>query len=138
MPVRAADPTLHTQGGRDSLRLGGSITAFVGDQRIDVEAGSYMTLPQNLPHGLTVKDDLARILIILEPAGSSTSSSRAMSDSDPAKFGLEIVGPAPEVGPSGRRAALPTRGPEEPLRRLSSRRKDWKRERDHDHRDPDA
>ena len=76
--------------------LEGSITAFVGDQRIDVEAGSYAALPQNLPHGLTVKDDLARILIILEPAGSSTSSSRAMSDSDPAKFGLEIVGPAPE------------------------------------------
>ena len=70
--VHAGDePPIHTHTREDETLyvLEGSITAFVGDQRIDVEAGSYAPLPQNLPHGLTVKDDSARILIILEPAG---------------------------------------------------------------------
>ena len=98
--VHAGDePPIHTHTREDETLyvLEGSITAFVGDQRIDVEAGSYAALPQNLPHGLTVKDDLARILIILEPAGFEYFFvPRDESDSDPAKFGLEIVGPAPE------------------------------------------
>src|SRR5918995_5851553 len=99
-PLRAGDePPIHTHTREDETLyvLDGSITAFVGDQRIDVEAGSYAALPKNLPHGLTVKDDLARILIIFEPAGFEYFLvPRDESDSDPAKFGLEIVGPAPE------------------------------------------
>lgn len=88
---------LHTREDETLYLLEGSITAFVGDQRIDVEAGSYAALPKNLSHGLTVKGESARILIILEPAGfEHFLVPRDESDSDPAKFGLEIVGPAPE------------------------------------------
>ena len=61
-----------------------------------MQAGSYAALPRNLSHGLTVKGESARILIILEPAGFEYFLvPRDESDSDPAKFGLEIVGPAP-------------------------------------------
>ena len=97
--VQAGDePPIHTHTREDETLyvLEGSITAFVGDQRIDVQAGSYAALPRNLSHGLTVKGESARILIILEPAGFEYFLvPRDESDSDPAKFGLEIVGPAP-------------------------------------------
>ena len=97
--VNAGDePPIHTHTREDETLyvLEGSITAFVGDQRIDVQAGSYAALPRNLSHGLTVKGESARILIILEPAGFEYFLvPRDESDSDPAKFGLEIVGPAP-------------------------------------------
>ena len=97
--VHAGDePPIHTHTREDETLyvLEGSITAFVGDQRIDVQAGSYAALPRNLSHGLTVKGESARILIILEPAGFEYFLvPRDESDSDPAQFGLEIVGPAP-------------------------------------------
>src|SRR5215813_11735483 len=70
--IHAGDePPIHTHTREDETLyiLEGQITAFVGDQRIDVEAGSYAALPKNLPHGLTVKGDSVRILAILEPAG---------------------------------------------------------------------
>ena len=97
--VRAGDEPpihIHTREDETLYLLEGSITAFVGDQRIDVEAGSYAALPRNLSHGLTVKGESARILLNFEPAGFEYFLvPRDDSDSDPAKFGLEIVGPAP-------------------------------------------
>src|SRR6202012_2566607 len=33
----------------------GSITAYVGDQTIEVAAGSYAALPKGIAHGLSVK-----------------------------------------------------------------------------------
>ena len=99
--VHAGDePPIHTHTREDETLyvLEGSITAFVGDQRIEVEAGSYAALPKNLPHGLTVKGDTARLLITLAPAGAEYFLvPRDESDSDPAKFGLEIVGPPPAM-----------------------------------------
>jgi quercetin dioxygenase-like cupin family protein len=74
--LRAGDePPIHTHTREDETLyvLEGSITAFVGDQRIEVEAGSYAALPKDVPHGLTVRGDEARLLITLEPAARSTS-----------------------------------------------------------------
>ena len=71
--LRAGDePPIHTHTREDETLyvLDGSITAFVGDQRIEVEAGSYAALPRDVPHGLTVRGDEARLLITLEPAGA--------------------------------------------------------------------
>src|ERR1051326_3386338 len=71
--VRAGDePPLHTHTREDEMLyvLEGAITAYVGDQRIDVEAGSYAALPKDVPHGLTVRGDEARLLVTLEPAGA--------------------------------------------------------------------
>ena len=71
--------------------LFGAIVAYVGDQQFEVEAGSYAALPKNVPHGLTVRGEEARLLVTLEPAGAEYFFvPRDDSDNDPAKFGLII------------------------------------------------
>jgi quercetin dioxygenase-like cupin family protein len=99
--VRSGDePPIHSHTREDETLyvLQGSITAYLGDQEIQVEAGSYAALPKGVPHGLTVNGDEAHILIAVVPAGVEYFFvPRDDSDSDPAKFGLEIVGPAPSV-----------------------------------------
>jgi quercetin dioxygenase-like cupin family protein len=97
--VRAGDePPIHTHTREDETVyvLDGSITAFVGDQQIDVAAGSYAALPKGVAHGLRVNDEVARLLITLVPAGAEYFLvPRDDADGDPSKFGLEIGGPVP-------------------------------------------
>ncbi|HEY1775443.1 MAG TPA: cupin domain-containing protein [Solirubrobacteraceae bacterium] len=97
--VRAGDePPIHTHTREDETLyvLEGSITAFLGDQKLIVEAGSYAALPKDVPHGLTVNGDAAHLLITVTSAGAEYFFvPRDDSDADPAKFGLEIIGPAP-------------------------------------------
>ena len=92
--VRAGDqPPLHTHTREDETLyvLDGAITAYVGDQTIEVEAGSYAALPNNLRHGFTVRGDEVRLLVTLEPAGAEYFFvPRDESDADPAKFGVII------------------------------------------------
>jgi quercetin dioxygenase-like cupin family protein len=92
--VRAGDePPMHTHTREDETLyvLDGAITAYVGGEEIEVEAGSYAALPKNVPHGLTVRGEEARLLITLEPAGAEYFLvPRDESDADPAKFGLII------------------------------------------------
>src|SRR4051794_5443056 len=86
----------HTPQGGGLYVLGGAITAYVGDETIEVEAGSYAALPKNVPHGLTVRGEEVRLLVTLEPAGAEYFFvPRDDSDNDPAKFGLIIEDPAP-------------------------------------------
>jgi hypothetical protein len=74
----------------------GSITAYVGDQTIEVDAGSYAARPKRIPHGLTVRGESAHPLIGLQPTGAAYFLvSRDESDSDAARFGLEIEGELP-------------------------------------------
>jgi quercetin dioxygenase-like cupin family protein len=92
--VRAGDePPVHTHTREDETLyvLEGAITAFVGDQRVDVEAGSYAALPNNVPHGFVVRGDDARLLITVEPAGVEyLLVPRNEGDKDPARFGVII------------------------------------------------
>lgn len=92
--VRPGDePPIHTHTREDETLyvLEGAITALVGDQRIDVEAGSYAALPKNLPHGFAVRGGEVRLLITLEPAGAEYFFvPRDEGDADPARFGLII------------------------------------------------
>ena len=89
--LRAGDePPIHTHTREDETLyvLEGTITAYVGDQRIDVEAGSYAALPKDVPHGLSVRGDEARLLVTLEPAGAEYFFvPRDDDDADPARFG---------------------------------------------------
>jgi quercetin dioxygenase-like cupin family protein len=100
--VRSGDePPLHHHSREDETVyvLDGAITAFVGDQRIDVEAGSYAALPKGIPHTLLVRGDEARLLVTEEPAGVEYFLvPRDESDTDPAKFGVVLHG-TPESGP---------------------------------------
>jgi len=87
---------MHTREDESVYVLAGAITAFVGDQTIEVEAGSYAALPRDVPHGLRVHGDEATLLVTLAPAGAEYFFvARDDSDSDPEKFGLQIVGPVP-------------------------------------------
>jgi quercetin dioxygenase-like cupin family protein len=96
--VRAGDDPpihIHTREDETIYVLEGAITAFVGDERIDVEAGSYAALPKDVPHGLTVRGDEARLLVTLAPAGAEYFLvPRDENDADPARFGLIVQGPA--------------------------------------------
>src|SRR5690349_25179671 len=68
--VRAGDePPIHTHTREDETLyvLDGAITGFVGEQRIEVEAGSYAALPKDVPHSLRVRDDEARQLLTVAP-----------------------------------------------------------------------
>lgn len=102
--VRPGDePPLHTHTREDETVyvVEGAITAFVGGQRIEVEAGAYAALPKGVEHGLIVRSEAARLLVTLEPAGAEYFFvPRDESDSDPSKFGLEVNG-APEEGGAG-------------------------------------
>src|SRR3954470_3987390 len=90
--ARAGDePPIHTHTREDEALyvLEGAITAYVGDEEIEVEAGSYAALPKNVPHGLTVHGDEARLLVTLAPAGAEYFLvPRDEGDADPARFGL--------------------------------------------------
>ena len=99
--VHAGDePPIHTHTREDETVyvLDGSITAFVGDQRIDVEAGSYAALPKEVPHGLTVHGDEARLLVTVHPAGAEYFFvPRDEADADPASFGIVLHERAPAM-----------------------------------------
>ena len=89
---------IHTREDENLYVLEGAITAYVGDEKIEVEAGSYAALPKNVPHGLTVRGDEVRLLVTLEPAGAEYFFvPRDDSDKDPAKFGLIIQAAAPAM-----------------------------------------
>jgi quercetin dioxygenase-like cupin family protein len=99
--VRAgAEPPMHTHTREDETLyvLDGAITAYVGDETIEVEAGSYAALPKNVPHGFSVRSEEVRLLVTLEPAGAEYFFvPRDDSDNDPAKFGLIIHAAAPAM-----------------------------------------
>ena len=97
--LRAGDEPpihIHTREDETLYVVEGPITAYLGDETIEVQAGSYAALPKGVPHGLTVNGDEAHILVTVAPAGVEYFLvPRDDDDADPAKFGLEIVGPPP-------------------------------------------
>ena len=99
--VRAGDePPVHSHTREDETVyvIDGAITAYVDGEHIEVEAGSYAALPKNVPHGLTVRGEEARLLVTLEPAGAEYFLvPRDDSDADPAKFGLVIHEASPAM-----------------------------------------
>ncbi|MGH3262003.1 MAG: cupin domain-containing protein [Trebonia sp.] len=99
--VRAGDePPIHTHTREDETVyvLEGAITAYVGAQQFEVQAGSYAALPNNVPHGFVVRGEEARLLQTVHPAGvEHFFVPRDESDSDPAKFGLILQERAPAM-----------------------------------------
>jgi quercetin dioxygenase-like cupin family protein len=97
---RGDEPPIHTHTREDETIyvLEGAITAFVADQQIDVDAGSYAALPKNVPHGLRVRGEEARLLVTLEPAGAEYFFvPRDAEDADPERFGILLDGAPPEA-----------------------------------------
>ena len=76
----------------------GAITAYMGGEEIEVEAGSCAALPKNVPHGFTVRSEQVRLVVTVEPAGAEYFFvPRDESDADPAKFGFIIHAAAPAM-----------------------------------------
>ena len=99
--VRAGgEPPMHTHTREDETLyvLEGAITAYVGGEKIDVEAGSYAALPKDVPHGFTVRSEQVRLLVTVEPAGAEYFFvPRDDSDADRAKSGLIVHAAAPAM-----------------------------------------
>jgi quercetin dioxygenase-like cupin family protein len=99
--VRAGDePPIHTHTREDETVyvLEGAITAYVGDQQFEVEAGSYAALPNNVPHGFTRARRGSPPAPDAAPGGVEYFFvPRDESDSDPAKFGLILQERAPSM-----------------------------------------
>src|SRR3954453_3860311 len=94
------DPPIHTHTREDEALyvLEGAITAYVGNETIEVAAGPFAGPPKKVPHGLTVRGEEVRLLVILEPAGAEYFFvPRDDADNDPAKFGLVIHEAAPAM-----------------------------------------
>jgi quercetin dioxygenase-like cupin family protein len=96
--VRAGDePPMHTHTREDETLyiVEGAITAYVGGEKIEVEAGSYAALPKNVPHAFTVRGEQVRLLVTVEPAGAEYFFvPRDDGDADPARFGIVLHEPA--------------------------------------------
>ena len=88
---RGSGPPLHVHHNEDETFyiLEGQVTMFVGDERIDLEAGDYCFGPRGVPHAYLVRSERARMLVTgtpretksrSEPEGLIVTSIRARSD----------------------------------------------------------
>ena len=50
--------------------LEGQVTFFVGDERIDAEAGDYCFVPRGVTHAYLVSSERARMLVTISPSGT--------------------------------------------------------------------
>jgi quercetin dioxygenase-like cupin family protein len=104
-PIGFATP-LHIHYAEDVavFVLEGTLTLFLGDQRMEALTGSYFFHPKGTPHGFRVEGEMpARILYITFPAGldrfvveqeQRTPDSESMTAA--ARYQIEILGPLPE------------------------------------------
>ena len=61
----------HVQGREDEsfLVVDGEATFFVGDEVLQATAGSFVFLPQGIPHAFRVESETAHLLNLITPAG---------------------------------------------------------------------
>ena len=69
---RGSGPPVHVHHSEDEAFyiLEGQVTMFVGDERIDLEAGDYCFGPRGVPHAYLVRSERARMLVTISPSGS--------------------------------------------------------------------
>ncbi len=111
---RGSGPPVHIHHREDETFyiLEGQVTMFVGDERIDLEAGDYCFGPRGVPHAYLVTSERARMLVTTSPSGSEqlfVSLGVPVTGSEPptevvmppmpemarlfAEYGAEILGP---------------------------------------------
>ena len=111
-------PPLHVHHNEDETFyiLEGSVTMFVGGERIDLEAGDYCFGARNVPHAYLVRSERARMLVTISPSGSEqlfVSLGIPVTGAEPptdsvlppmpemvrlfAGYGAEILGPPPSL-----------------------------------------
>ena len=97
-----SEPVLSGPGAGRTVTHGGGTSAelkLAGEQSGgDWAVVEWRVRAGDVPHGLTVRGEEARLLITLEPAGAEyLFVPRDDSDNDPAKFGLIIEAAAPAM-----------------------------------------
>jgi quercetin dioxygenase-like cupin family protein len=111
---RGSGPPVHIHHDEDETFyiLDGTVTMFVGDERIDLVAGDYCFGPRGIPHAYLVTSERARMLVTTSPSGSEQlfiSLGAPVTGSEPptevvmppmpemarlfADYGAEILGP---------------------------------------------
>jgi len=84
--------------------LDGTLTLFLGNEKKDAVAGSFLFQPRGTPHGFRVEGGtLARILYMTIPAGfdrfvfeRKLPCLESESETVAARYKIEILGPLPE------------------------------------------
>lgn len=115
---RGSGPPLHVHHNEDEAFyiLEGRVTMFVGDGRLDLDAGDYCFGPRGIPHAYLVRSERARMLVTISPSGSEqlfVSLGVPVTGAEPptdtvmpplpemarlfAQYGAEILGPPPSL-----------------------------------------
>ena len=115
---RGSGTPLHVHHNEDETFyvLEGQVTMFVGDERIDLEAGDYCFGARGVPHAYLVRSERARMLVTISPSGSEqlfVSLGVPVTSAEPptdavmpplpemarlfAGYGAEILGPPPSL-----------------------------------------
>lgn len=108
---RRSGPPLHRHTREDELIyvLEGQVTVYLGQRQLERSAGSVVVLPRGEEHGYVVESDVARLLIVMAPAGPEvclcdfleegaepqTDQSIERLIAEAARYGVEITGPTP-------------------------------------------
>jgi mannose-6-phosphate isomerase-like protein (cupin superfamily) len=124
-PRGAASP-LHVYRNADELYyvIDGEVTIFVGDERIEAQAGDVVLAPKGVPNAFVVRSERAEVLVTFSPAGVKGPAGVGLdgffreigipvvdgeappqaAEPDPeefsrkaARYGCEIVGPPPAL-----------------------------------------
>jgi quercetin dioxygenase-like cupin family protein len=116
--LRGGAPPLHVHHNEDETFyiLEGQVTVFVGDERLDLEAGDFCLGPRGVPHAYLVRSERARMLVTVSPSGSEqvfVSLGVPVTSAEPptemvmppipemarqfAAYGAEILGPPPSL-----------------------------------------
>lgn len=114
---RGAAPPMHTHSGDETLYvISGEVSVFLGDDRFEIEDGSFVLVPRGSVHSWLVRSAEAELLVSLAPAGlegffvefgtpvTTREPKPELFAIDPEKmarragaYGLEFVGPPPKL-----------------------------------------
>lgn len=63
---RGNEPGDHVHDGEDEIFvvLEGAMTVRCGEDRFNAEAGDFVFLPRNVPHGFMLRSDLIRLFVV--------------------------------------------------------------------------
>jgi len=115
---RGSGPPLHVHQNEDETFyiLEGQVTMFVGEERLDLDAGDYCFGPRGVPHAYLVRSERARMLVTISPSGSEqlfVSLGIPVTGTEPptdavmppmdelvrlfSSYGADILGPPPSL-----------------------------------------
>jgi quercetin dioxygenase-like cupin family protein len=110
LPAGAESPWhVHHAEDESFYLIDGAMVFYCGDETIQATAGTFISLPRDIPHGFRVAESgPARVLLLFAPAGFEGFVNELISPSPPAgppdiaqvmavaaRYNTEILGPLP-------------------------------------------